>query len=345
MKKSKIALLCAAAVAALCVPAFSGCSVSVDYQLKTDEGGQKYYCVTASGYTNKLRGELKIDDYRGEGANRYPVKEIADKAFMNASITKVTIPATVELIGTAAFSYNYSLEEVVFEDGSGLKEIPWGAFAHCNNLTSLEVPSNVTVIDGLAFYDCSSLAEVTLPEGLEYIRLRAFEECRSLKEVELPGTLKAIGGAAFYDCTSLESIILPDSMRDYEVPAKDKDGKDTTETVPALGNIVFYNCINLKLAVVGEGITTLEGGVFGNCIGLETLYLPSTLTKIKGCYSEGSVIYGHPFYNVVSLKDVYFAGADWTVVEIDKTKVGANGMSNNDAIINAEVQCGVSYQK
>ena len=347
MKKSVIATLAAAAVAALCVPAFSGCSAQVGYKLKTDENGNFYYSVAAEGFTSFMKGEVVIPETYGG----YPVKEIENKAFSGTAITKITIPSTIEKIGTAAFSYNNSLTEVVFAEGGALEKISWGSFAYCLGLKTFTVPSSVKTVDGMAFYGCGNLEQVNLSAGLERINREAFSECKNLTAINFPDGLISIGEAAFYDCLSLESIILPDGMHDTEEPSldeegnqiEDKDGNPVTVKTPALGAIAFFGCSNLKLAVLGEGICAISEGLFGNCTALETLYLPSTLRQVKGIYSAESGIYGHAFCNASSLKEVYFAGTEeeWAAVEIDDTVY--EKVSDNSALINARKTFNTSY--
>lgn len=352
MKKSAIAILAAAAVAAMCVSVFSGCSAQVGYILKTDENGEFYYSVAAEGFTSFMKGEVVIPETYGEGDRKFPVKEIEDQAFSATSITKITIPATIEKIGTAAFSYNNKLKEVVFAEGSALEEISWGSFAYCLNLKTFTVPSSVKTVDGMAFYGCDYLEDINFPAGLERINVGAFAECTRLASVNLPEGLISVGESAFYRCTSLESIVLPDGMHDTEEPLLDENGNQledgegdpATKIIPALGAIAFFGCDSLKLAVLGEGITVIPEGFFGSCTALETLYLPSTLTEIKGLYTSGSIAYGHAFFNTVKLNDVYFAGTEeeWEAIKIDDTVY--NDVSDNNAVINATVKFNTSFK-
>lgn len=349
MKKSVIATFAAAAIAAACVPLFLGCSAQVGYILKTDENGQSYYSVAAEGFTSFMKGEVVIPEtYEG-----YPVKEIEEQAFSGTAITKVTIPATIEKIGTAAFAYDSNLTEVVFAEDSSLEEISWGSFAYCINLKSFTLPSSIKTVDGMAFYGCDALEQINLPAGLERINREAFNGCISLTSINFPEGLISVGAAAFYSCTSLESIVLPDGMHDVEEPSldeegnqlKDKDGNPVTIVTPAVGPIAFFGCSNLKSAVLGEGITAISEGMFAGCVGLETLWLPSTIKEVKGIYNTSSVVYGHAFFGADSLNKVYFAGTEeeWAAVKIDNT-VHEN-VSDNSALINADITFNKSYQK
>ena len=330
-----------AAIAALSVPALSGCSAQVGYILKTDENGDKYYSVAAEGNALFLKGEVVIPETHGG----YPVKEIAPHGFSGTAITKITVPATIEKIGDAAFSYNNNLKEAVFADGGVLEEIPWWAFAYCPNLKTVTMSSSVKTVEGAAFYECIRLEEINFSEGLERINVAAFSECTALVSVNLPEGLISIGNSAFFGCTSLESIILPDGMHDTEELSLDSEGKPVTEKIPAVGAIAFFGCNSLKTAYLGEGITTVSEGLFGNCVALERLYLPSTLKQIKGMYESNGLSYGHAFYNVKNLSVVYFGGSqdDWEQVEIDDTEYKGNNVSDNSAILNSTIIYNFSF--
>lgn len=349
MKKSVFSLILAFVAAFICTAAFSGCSASVGYTLETSEDGSKYYVARATGYTSFMSGELVIPSEYGEGDDKYPVKAIASQGFSGTSLKKITIPASVEKIGTAAFAYNNSLEEVVFDGNSSLDEIGWGIFAYCTSLESIKIPEAVETIDGMAFAFCSSLKNVYLPAGLKYINFRAFESCSALENITLPETLIQIGAFAFYNCKSLSGIILPDSLKNTEEPVlgedgeqkKDGNGNPITQTVPALGYAAFHTCTSLKYAVLGAGITSIEEGTFGYCTSLERVYLPAGLNRIKGAMftDDGTFVCGHAFHSDSALKEVHFAGSgpDWSAVNIDYEPCTVSGTQfDNSALLTAE---------
>lgn len=355
MKKSAIAILAAAGVAAFAVPALSGCSADMGYELKTDSEGNHYYSVSVSGFSSSLDGEIDIPEYYGEGDERYPVKEIAEQGFAGAYVSKITVPSTVERIGTAAFMYCKNLTEIKFADGIDLAEIGWGAFGGCTMLGEIDLPASVKVVDGMAFYGCERLKTVTLPEGLENINQRAFEDCFALDGVIFPQNIVHIGSRAFYNCSSLSSVILPDSLRDTLTdsldddgnPVKDEDGNTVQLTIPAVGWGAFHSCTALKTAVLGANITTVESGTFGYCTALETIYLPAGLKSVAGAYFEnGEFVLGHAFHSDVSLKNIYFAGdqSQWAAIEVENTPYKVQGeTSDNSAFLNATVTCSVNY--
>ena len=304
------------------VPIFSGCSAEIAYEPCTDENGDKYYTVYVSGIASSMKGELEIPAYFGEGENKAPVKAVADQGFSGTSLTRITLPATVSQIGTAAFAYNNYLSAVEFEEGITLGEISHGAFGNCPSLKSVEIPASVTAVSAMAFYGCTSLESVTFGSA-ESIGARAFQYCASLVSVALPDTLVSIGALAFAN-SGLTSVEIPDGV--YEV-----------------GAAAFYTCTSLKSAKIGGGVTVLPSGIFGECTSLEEIYLPASLEKAEGAYaSEGSFIYPHAFHNT-ALERIYYAGTreQWEAFleKTDNTPVTQNGVtSDNGALFRAELK-------
>lgn len=359
MKKKFLAGAVAALMLLASVPLISGCSAKVGYSLNTDEAGNKYYTAKVNGFSSSFKGELEIPEYYGEGAERYPVTEIAQEGFANTQITKLTIPKSVTKIGVAAFAYCPYLSEVNFAEGTEITEIVQGMFGFCTALKSVNLPDTVKEVGYMSFYKCERLAEVNLPDGLERISARAFSSCAELKNITLPETLVSIGYEAFYS-TGLEKIIIPASVRDTETvnavldekgeQKKDENGNPMTETViiPGIGYAAFHTCTRLQLAVINADISTIKSGTFGYCPALNAIYLPKSLKKVEGALmnSKQKVYYGHPFHGGGTLT-VYFAGSEdeWAAVEIDKTGFSENGVRyDNNTLISANKFYGRTYE-
>jgi hypothetical protein len=66
--------------------------------------------------------------------------------------------------------------------------------------------NSVTSIGGWGFYNCNSLASVTLSEKVTSIGMAAFMYCPNLTSIEIPAMVSEIYGAAFYECISLADV-------------------------------------------------------------------------------------------------------------------------------------------
>ena len=138
-------------------------------------------------------------------------------------VTSVYIPDSVTTIGYEAFSGYTNLETVTFEQneatgvsdqsGTGLKEIGVQAFYFCSNLKEIVIPNTVTSIGDWIFRDCLGLTSVRLPNGITYIGEGVFCGCSGLTEIEIPASVTWIAPCAFCNCIGLTEIVIPASVK------------------------------------------------------------------------------------------------------------------------------------
>ena len=70
----------------------------------------------------------------------------------------------------------------------------------------------VTSIGNNAFYNCTTLTNVTLPATVTNIGSQAFQFCSRMTNASVPGSLKTIGSYAFAFCSSLTAAPIPGSV-------------------------------------------------------------------------------------------------------------------------------------
>jgi hypothetical protein len=78
------------------------------------------------------------------------VKKIGIFAFESSTIAEVKFPSTLVTVGADAFNNSYLVKAELNE---GLKKIDWLAFFNTDSLCEITVPSTVTSIEQLAFYN------------------------------------------------------------------------------------------------------------------------------------------------------------------------------------------------
>mgnify|MGYP003324004749 CR=1 FL=1 len=150
-------------------------------------------------------------------------------------------------------------------EGKPVTSIGREAFYNCTSLTSITIPDSVTSIGESAFEDCNSLASIKIPDSVTSIRERAFASC-NLARVTFGenSQLTNIGGAAFESCLNLTSITIPDR-------------------VTSIGDAAFRDCTNLASVIyLGSTAPSLGTDAFKDVSSEATFTAPSTATSAYG---------------------------------------------------------------
>ena len=154
------------------------------------------------------------------------VTSIESYALARAKVmTEITIPATVTSLGVGVLQRSGSLKKVTLL--ATVTEIPKNFVFEDSQITSFEIPNNITVIGQNAFSK-TGLTSIETKESsnLEKIGISAFSGCHALTSVSFHGAkLQTVGKNAFYDCTSLADV-------DFEVnDGFDLAGKDDSGAI------------------------------------------------------------------------------------------------------------------
>ena len=215
------------------------------------------------------------------GAQTSPQGNIATVVAGREYTGDITIPATVENGGIT-----YTVTEI---DGR--------AFYECSDLVSVDIPDGVTSIGWGAFYGCSSLVSVDIPDGVTSIGWGAFYGCSSLVSVDIPDGVISIGDYAFHCCFSLKSVTLGSGLETIGAQAfsecRDLVSVDIPDEVKSMGRSAFSNC-GLTLVDIPDGVISIGEGAFYCCYSLKSVTLGSGLETIVdyafyGCRSLAEI--------------------------------------------------------
>ncbi len=135
------------------------------------------------------------------------------------------------------------------------------AFWNCSGLTSVDIPDGVTSIGDYAFWNCSGLTSVDIPDSVTSIGNYAFSWCSGLTSVDIPDGVTSIGYYAFGGCSSLTEVTIPDS-------------------VTSIGGYAFGGCTKLtNVTFAGANLPSFDLTAFDDCNNLQTISLSDDLTE------------------------------------------------------------------
>ena len=238
-------------------------------EAKIVEGGDSYYVNDLHNYystSNDVIGSFAFQGCRRLTSLTLPagITSICEGAFWGCrELTSLTLPAGITWIEFSAFDGCSGLKEVRFCINDNLDtyltkgQTPWSVlmgkqptvanpykkvncgikyYINDKEITSIEIPSNVTTLSNYVFQGCSGLTSLTLPAGITEIGDYAFESCIGLTSLNLPAGITKIGDGAFRGCSGLTSIYVyaekvPEKGYRYDVFER-VDAKKCTLYVP-----------------------------------------------------------------------------------------------------------------
>ena len=236
----------------------------------------------------------------------YPANEIPKKAFYNnKTIRSITIPASLESIGTQAFYGSVLNEFTSFDTYMRLKSIGEEAFKDCKYLTDMYYCADIKVIEKGTFENCLNLKQMSSQNVIE-IKESAFRNCKNLT-FYLDGSLERIGDYAFENVHEVndngyyfenpqlsyigknalkgcqnESFNFKAYMNLNELPSFEGCSKLTSITLPK--NVkqipvgIFTGCTSLAYVYMSENIEYIAENAFSDCNSLYYLYIPVSKT-------------------------------------------------------------------
>lgn len=175
------------------------------------------------------------------------------------------------------------------------------AFYGCTGLTSIKIPNSVTIIGVDAFAGCTNLTSIEIPNSVTGIGGWAFWDCTSLTSVKIPDNLTIMGANLFDNCISLTSIEIPNSVTRITTGAfRHCDGLISVKiptSVTRIGEMAFQDCSGLTSIDIPDSVTEIEDSAFARCTSLTSIVIPKSVTRIVigafyGCTSLTSVSIG-----------------------------------------------------
>ncbi|MDE6370679.1 MAG: leucine-rich repeat domain-containing protein, partial [Duncaniella sp.] len=171
------------------------------------------------------------------------------------------------------------------------------AFYQCSGLTSVSLPETVTSLGLWAFRSCRNISKVEYASMESFFRMdgkSAFEEGYNLyiagnevTEITIPDTFTQVANCMFYNCSGLTSVKIPNSVTSISGSSFYGCSGLTELTIPtsvtSLGNYVLQSCSKLKHVTIPESVTQMGTHTLYQCRSLESFTLPESCTTITYC--------------------------------------------------------------
>ncbi len=267
---------------------------------------------------------------------------IGEKAFMGCKkLEEIILPENVLEIGDGAFSDCNELSSVTFNPlkCSKMGSLKYPVFVDCNQLSTVNIGSDVQEIPEYAFYGCEKLLSISIPNNTTNLGIGAFWGCNSLVSISIGKSVDNADAFMFKDYSELTEIkvegdnnkfasvndilFLKDMSEIISYPA----GKDSQEfvvpdSVNKINEYAFANNSLIKRVILNENLESIEFAAFMNCNNLSSLVVPVDVKEIKdmvfnGCDNmtiscfKNSNVYNYAVENGIKINPIGFIEEDF----------------------------------
>ena len=187
---------------------------------------------------------------------------------------RILIALLLALTGAAAQAYDFKVGGIYYNILSDEVSVAVTRGIEITNsykgVENINIPSSatymgntyaVTEIESMAFYECTSLKSVTIPNSVKTIGMGAFQYCTSLTSVTIPNSVTTIGNDNSYS-SSLTSLITPSALYIYGAfygctgLTSVVFNAENCTTMGYESYPVFAGCSNLVSLTIGESVNT-----------------------------------------------------------------------------------------
>ena len=196
-------------------------------------------------------------------------------------VAEVTYSSGTEYSGSIVIPETVAYGGVTYS----VTSIGEGAFWGCSGLTSITIPNSVTTIIGTAYFAmCDNLVTIKVEDGNTIYDSR--DNCNAViktadneliagcKNTFIPNSVTSIGESAFWGCSGLTSITIPNSVTSFGNSAFEACGLTSItigNSVTSIGDRAFWGCSGLTSVTIGNSVTSIGNEAFLNCTSIEKI--------------------------------------------------------------------------
>ena len=228
-------------------------------------------------------------DYNTKTASVAKNKSASGDIVIPEKVTYDNVEYTVTSLEENSFRYS-SISSIKLP--SSVTILGNTCFANCNSLTSIDLPSSVMTLGNGCFSGCA-IKSIKIPSSVTTLGNFCFSSCFSLTSVELPSSINTISLGCFQDCKSLAFISIPSSVSNLYLQC-------------------FWNCSSLKSIEIPSSVKSINHLCFAACTALEEIicHVSNPPTIVKKTFED--VNKSIPVYVPASSIDAYKNADYWS---------------------------------
>lgn len=242
---------------------------------------------------SKTLTTIQIPDSVSYEGFSFAVTNIARYAFFDCiNLSSVTIPRTITSIGMDAFAGT-----ALYKDKNNWKD---GSLYidDClikvtkNHKGHYTIQPNTRVIGSAAFYGCTRLTSVTIPNSVTSMGNYAFYGCTRLRSIDIPQSVTTIGlgsfagtkiysnkanwknGALYVDKCLIR--VSEKYVGDYQVKANTR----------LIANYAFFSCAKLTSITVPANVINIGIHPFYSCSKLTAIHFEGTISQWADIHTD-----------------------------------------------------------
>lgn len=221
--------------------------MTVVYNVLSTDPTNLYFCQNYDGAV--FNGAAMFDSVEIDG--------------VEVSIADLDSASGRTLFSVGEHTVRYTLKDPTFigierDEQTGRPTRIGACFIGCYYITSVIIPTTVTIIGIDVFYGCG-LTNVTIPNGVTSIGDYAFQDCTDLTSVTIPNSVTSIGESAFSN-SKLTNVTIPNG-------------------VTTIGAEAFMGCFSLTSITIPNSVTSIGYCAFMDA-GLVSITIPSSVTYV-----------------------------------------------------------------
>lgn len=217
------------------------------------------------------------------------------------------------------------------------------AFWGCTGLTSITIPNSVTCIGDGAFSNCIGLTSITIPNNVTVIDSYAFYYCSGLTSISIPNSVTSIGYYVLYNTgwykNQSDGLLYLDKWLLGYKGEKPKASITIIEGTKGIAKEVFWDCADLTSISIPNSVTSIGDHAFGNCTGLTSITIPNSVASIGGsafhsCSSLTSIMIPNSVTSIGG--DAFAACTSLTSISVDSGNPKYDSRDNSNSIIDTK---------